>query len=130
MRPRYADRAVARRAPHRSRRNVVFAADGAGSDVRRALARREAISATEELLDHGYKELTIAPRHDGGFALEPNALHIWPRGGFMLIALPNLDRTFTATLFLPHRRRSELRELSTRRGRRVLPAASFRTSCR
>jgi kynurenine 3-monooxygenase len=82
--------------------DIVFAADGAGSEVRRALAARGAITAAEELLDHGYKELTLAAR-GGEFALEPNALHIWPRGGFMLIALPNPDRTFTATLFLPHR---------------------------
>ncbi len=82
--------------------DIVFAADGAGSEVRRALVARGAIEATEELLDHGYKELTLASHH-GEFALEPNALHIWPRGGFMLIALPNPDRTFTATLFLPHR---------------------------
>jgi kynurenine 3-monooxygenase len=81
--------------------DVVFAADGAGSEVRRALTANGAISSSEELLDHGYKELTFAAR-DGEFALEPNALHIWPRGRFMLIALPNLDRTFTATLFLPH----------------------------
>jgi len=82
--------------------DVVFAADGAGSEVRRALTANGAISSSEELLDHGYKELTLAAR-DGEFALDPNALHVWPRGGFMLIALPNLDRTFTATLFLPHR---------------------------
>jgi kynurenine 3-monooxygenase len=82
--------------------DVVFATDGAGSEVRRALADADEISATEDLLDHGYKELTIATQQDGGFALEPHALHIWPRGGFMLIALPNPDRTFTATLFLPH----------------------------
>lgn len=81
--------------------DIVLAADGAGSEVRRALAANGAITAREELLDHGYKELTLAAR-DGEFALEPNALHIWPRGGFMLIALPNPDRTFTATLFLPH----------------------------
>ncbi|HVS23885.1 MAG TPA: NAD(P)/FAD-dependent oxidoreductase [Gammaproteobacteria bacterium] len=82
--------------------DVVFAADGAGSEVRRALAEQGAIEAHEELLDHGYKELTIPAGNDGGFALEPGALHIWPRGGFMLIALPNPDRSFTATLFLPH----------------------------
>jgi kynurenine 3-monooxygenase len=82
--------------------DVVFATDGAGSEVRRALADAGEISATEDLLDHGYKELTIAASQDGGFMLEPHALHIWPRGGFMLIALPNPDRTFTATLFLPH----------------------------
>jgi kynurenine 3-monooxygenase len=80
--------------------DVVFAADGAGSEVRRALTASGAVTSHEELLDHGYKELTLAAR-DGEFALEPNALHIWPRGGFMLIGLPNPDRTFTATLFLP-----------------------------
>jgi kynurenine 3-monooxygenase len=81
--------------------DVVLAADGAGSEVRRALAASGAITAREELLDHGYKELTLAAR-GGEFALDANALHIWPRGGFMLIALPNPERTFTATLFLPH----------------------------
>ncbi len=83
--------------------DLVFAADGAGSEVRRSLVAAGAIEAHEELLDHGYKELTLVAASEGGFALEPHALHIWPRGGFMLIALPNLDRTFTATLFLPHR---------------------------
>jgi kynurenine 3-monooxygenase len=82
--------------------DIVFAADGAGSEVRRALAANGSIAASEELLDHGYKELTLDAR-SGQFALEPNALHIWPRGGFMLIGLPNPDHTFTATLFLPHR---------------------------
>jgi len=82
--------------------DIVLAADGAGSEVRRALVATGAIAAREDLLDHGYKELTLAAR-GGEFALEPNALHIWPRGGFMLIGLPNPDRTFTATLFLPHR---------------------------
>ena len=82
--------------------DIVLAADGAGSEVRRSLVAAGAIEAREELLDHGYKELTIAAARDGGFALDPNALHIWPRGGFMLIGLPNPDNTFTATLFLPH----------------------------
>ena len=80
---------------------TVLALDGAGSVIRRALAEAGRIESSEILLDHGYKELTIAPRDDD-FALEPNALHVWPRGGYMLIALPNLDRTFTATLFLEH----------------------------
>lgn len=82
--------------------DVVLAADGAGSEVRRSLAAAGAIEAHEDLLDHGYKELTLAAAQDGGFALEPHALHIWPRGGYMLIGLPNPDSTFTATLFLPH----------------------------
>lgn len=81
---------------------LLLAADGAGSAIRRRLAAAGRVAAHEELLDHGYRELTIPARADGEFALAPDGLHIWPRGGFMLIALPNLDRTFTATLFLPH----------------------------
>jgi kynurenine 3-monooxygenase len=76
-----------------------IATDGAGSPVRDALVAREVASVREEPLDHDYKELTIPPV-GGKPALEVNALHIWPRGGFMLIALPNPDATFTATLFL------------------------------
>lgn len=83
------------------RARAIFAADGAGSAVRRGLAEGGLVEPTVEPLDHGYKELTVAPGADGDFALSPDALHIWPRGGFMLIALPNRNKTFTATLFLP-----------------------------
>src|SRR5690606_585662 len=55
----------------------------------------------EDLLPHGYKELHLPPAADGSHRLQRDALHIWPRGGFMLIALPNLDGSFTVTLFLP-----------------------------
>ncbi|TDC67264.1 FAD-dependent monooxygenase [Actinomadura sp. GC306] len=75
---------------------VVLAADGAYSAVRRSLG----LDADTDFLEHGYKELTIPPRN-GGFALDPDALHIWPRGTAMMIALPNLDRSFTCTLFWP-----------------------------
>jgi kynurenine 3-monooxygenase len=77
----------------------VIATDGAGSVIRSGLAAEGAIAVREELLDHDYKELTLPPVN-GKPALDPNALHIWPRGGFMLIALPNPDASFTATLFL------------------------------
>ena len=80
--------------------SFLVGADGAGSAVRRALEAAGAVRATEDMLDHGYKELTLAATPAGEFALAPEALHIWPRGNFMLIALPNVDRTFTATLFL------------------------------
>lgn len=86
--------------------DVVFAADGAGSSIRRSLADAGRVADEESLLEHGYKELTIAPvirpaaDTTAAFAIEPNALHIWPRSEFMLIALPNTDRSFTATLFL------------------------------
>jgi len=77
-----------------------IATDGAGSAVRASLQRAGLASVREEPLDHDYKELTIAAGADGCL-LEPHALHIWPRHGFMLIALPNTDGSFTATLFLP-----------------------------
>ncbi|MGI5422582.1 FAD-dependent oxidoreductase [Actinomadura luteofluorescens] len=76
--------------------DVVLAGDGAYSAVRRSLRLDE----DADFLEHGYKELTVPPR-DGGFALDPDALHIWPRGTSMMIALPNLDRSFTCTLFWP-----------------------------
>lgn len=77
-----------------------FATDGAGSAVRASLARAGLVSVREDRLDHDYKELTIPAARDGRHAMAPDALHIWPRGGFMLIALPNTDGSFTATLFL------------------------------
>lgn len=80
---------------------LLLAADGAGSTIRRSLAAAGLVGSDEVLLDHGYKELTFPPTAAGGHALAADGLHIWPRGGFMLIALPNLDGSFTATLFLP-----------------------------
>ena len=79
----------------------LLAADGAGSMVRRQLDRNGMLGATETLLDHGYKELAIPATGYGWYRTNPNALHIWPRGGHMLIALPNLGGDFTVTLFLP-----------------------------
>ncbi|XRQ15587.1 FAD-dependent oxidoreductase [Actinomadura welshii] len=76
--------------------DVVLAGDGAYSAVRRSLD----LDADADFLEHGYKELTIPPK-GGEFALDPDALHIWPRGTSMMIALPNLDRSFTCTLFWP-----------------------------
>jgi kynurenine 3-monooxygenase len=81
---------------------VLLGADGAGSAVRAALLARGLLQAHELPLDHDYKELAIpadASRPER-YAYEPRALHIWPRGGYMLIALPNTDGSFTATLFL------------------------------
>jgi kynurenine 3-monooxygenase len=89
-----------------------IATDGAGSAVRDALLAREVSQVREEPLDHDYKELTIPPI-DGKPALEVNALHIWPRGGFMLIALPNPDATFTATLFLARSGENSFERLRT-----------------
>ncbi|KAA9154290.1 FAD-dependent monooxygenase [Amycolatopsis acidicola] len=80
--------------------DVVLGADGAGSAVRGQLLRVGATTESLDFLDYGYKELTI-PARAGEFALDPGALHIWPRGRSMMIALPNPDRSFTATLFWP-----------------------------
>jgi kynurenine 3-monooxygenase len=79
---------------------VLIGADGGGSAVRRVMEEVVELGVSEELLDHGYRELTIPPAADGSFLMDSNALHIWPRGGFMLIALPNSDGSFTVTLFL------------------------------
>jgi kynurenine 3-monooxygenase len=78
----------------------LIAADGAGSALRRRLQAESLIEVRETDLEHGYKELSV-PATRGGSAFAPDALHIWPRGNFMLIALPNEDSSFTATLFLP-----------------------------
>lgn len=82
--------------------DILLGADGAGSALRSAIDQVQSLHQHTEFLDHGYKELRIDPRADGDYAMDPEALHIWPRGGYMLIALPNPDRSFTATLFLPH----------------------------
>jgi kynurenine 3-monooxygenase len=78
--------------------DVIIGADGAYSAVRRAI--QHGMDLHEDVLPHGYKELTIPARH-GEFALDPASLHIWPRGSSMMIALPNTDRSFTCTLFWP-----------------------------
>ncbi|MDI1253276.1 NAD(P)/FAD-dependent oxidoreductase [Thermomonas sp.] len=82
--------------------NTLIGADGAGSSLRGQMAPHVALNERSEWLDHGYKELEIPPASDGGFRIEANALHIWPRGHYMCIALPNDERTFTVTLFMPH----------------------------
>lgn len=81
--------------------DLIIGADGAFSAVRNAMHTKGKIKFTEDFLEHGYKELRIPPGEGGSFLLEKNALHIWPRESFMLIALPNPGATFTCTLFLP-----------------------------
>ena len=78
----------------------IFATDGAGSVLRRAMVEQPGVACSEDLLEHGYKELTLPPFPNGEPRIYKHALHIWPRGGFMLIALPNIDGSFTVTLFL------------------------------
>ncbi|GAB5495590.1 MAG: NAD(P)/FAD-dependent oxidoreductase [Phycisphaerales bacterium] len=89
--------------------DYVIGCDGAFSAVRKEMQSQNRFNYSQQYLDHGYKELTIPtasecgidPALHDGFAMDPNALHIWPRGHYMMIALPNADRTFTCTLFWP-----------------------------
>ena len=88
--------------PHDIRFATLIGSDGAGSALRAEMVRKAGFGERTEFLDHSYKELTIPPTADGGFRIEANALHIWPRGRYMCIALPNDEGTFTVTLFLPN----------------------------
>ena len=88
-----------------------IATDGAGSAVRTSLAQAGLLAVREDWLDHDYKELTVPAGRAA--ALDRHALHIWPRGGFMLIALPNTDGSFTATLFLARRGSPSFASLGT-----------------
>jgi len=81
---------------------ALIGADGAGSVLRGQIGKVLPLGERIDWLDHGYKELEIPPDAHGDFRIEPNALHIWPRGHYMCIALPNDERTFTVTLFMPH----------------------------
>lgn len=79
----------------------VFGADGAFSRVRHKMQRQSRFNYSQEFIDVGYKELTIPANKDGSHKLDNSSFHIWPRGEFMLIAMPNLNGSFTCTLFLP-----------------------------
>tara|TARA_B100000029_G_scaffold11658_2_gene12403 strand:- start:148 stop:1470 length:1323 start_codon:yes stop_codon:yes gene_type:complete len=79
----------------------VIGCDGSSSELREAIVEKTSATYQKKPLGHGYKELVIPPSSTNEFLIEPNALHIWPRGEFMLIALPNMDKTFTCTLFFP-----------------------------
>ena len=91
----------------------LIATDGAGSAVRNSMLHG-AVSRfdfSQKWLEHGYKELHIPPDENGDFRMEKNALHIWARGSFMMIALPNFDASFTCTLFLAHKGENSFEQL-------------------
>jgi kynurenine 3-monooxygenase len=81
--------------------DVVVGADGAASAIRTEMLKLPRFNFSQQYLDYGYKELTIPAAPNGNHTMETNALHIWPRGTFMLIALPNIDGSFGCILFLP-----------------------------
>jgi len=80
---------------------IIIGSDGAYSSVRARMQKEERFNYEQDYQSHGYKELTIPPGPHGSFRMEKHALHIWPRRSFMMIALPNLDGSFTCTLFCP-----------------------------
>jgi len=102
------------KAVHTACPKVIFGADGAFSRVRQDLQRMSRFNYEQAYLPHGYKELYIPPAKGGGYSIEKNALHIWPRRSFMLIALPNLDGSFTCTLFLAFEGAVSFEQLNTK----------------
>jgi kynurenine 3-monooxygenase len=93
--------------------NVVIGCDGSASAIRADMLKLNRFNFSQQYLDYGYKELTIPAGTDGKHQLEINALHIWPRGNHMLIALPNIDGTFACILFLPFEGPDSFAGLST-----------------
>ncbi|MEQ9403173.1 MAG: FAD-dependent monooxygenase [Cyclobacteriaceae bacterium] len=93
--------------------DLIIGSDGAFSAIRQQFQFSDRFNYAQHYIEHGYKELTMEPI-DGNFGLEPNYLHIWPRGNFMLIALPNRDKTFTCTLFFPFEGDPSFESLKTR----------------
>jgi len=98
---------------HESSYAVLVGTDGSASAVRAAILEKTGGHFEEAPLGHGYKELSIPAGPGGRFRMDRNALHIWPRGEYMLIALPNADGSFTATLFLPNRGEESFHALRT-----------------
>jgi kynurenine 3-monooxygenase len=95
--------------------NIVIGCDGSASAIRGEMLKRSRFDFSQEYLDYGYKELTIPAAAGGTHALATNALHIWPRGNYMLIALPNVDGTFACILFLPFEGKDSFGQVSTRK---------------
>jgi kynurenine 3-monooxygenase len=93
--------------------NVVIGCDGSASAIRAEMLKLSRFNFSQQYLDYGYKELTIPAGPGGKHLLETNALHIWPRGNHMLIALPNVDGTFACILFLPFEGTDSFAQMTT-----------------
>ena len=98
------------------RTSRIIGVDGSASAVRNCMMNVAGFDFSHWYLDHGYQELTIPSKPDKSFQMSPNALHIWPRGNYMLIALPNMNGSFTCTLFLPHEGKNSFDSLVTPSG--------------
>lgn len=101
---------------HHDQGAIVIGTDGAGSIVRKSMMKhtsRLLFNYSQDFLRHGYKELSIHPGEGGDWKIEKEALHIWPNGSFMIIALPNLDGSFTLTMFHPYEGEAGFNTLNT-----------------
>jgi len=105
--------------------DIVIGCDGSASAIRSEMLRLPRFNFSQEHLDYGYKELTIPAGPGGKHKLETHALHIWPRGNYMLIALPNIDGTFACILFLPFAGADSFEQLNTRSSAEGLFQSSF-----
>lgn len=94
--------------------DIVFGCDGAFSRIRHKMQRRSRFDYSQDFIDVGYKELTITPNEDGSHKLDKHSFHIWPRGRFMFIAMPNLDGSFTCTLFMPFEGEVSFEKITTK----------------
>lgn len=109
---------------HKHQFSKIYGADGAYSIIRQELMKTERFNFSQSYLPHGYKELTI-PAINGKHAIAQDGLHIWPRGTFMLIALPNADGSFTCTLFMPFEGKTSFEKLETSKEVREFFNAEF-----
>ncbi|MFK7813679.1 MAG: FAD-dependent oxidoreductase [Maribacter sp.] len=105
--------------------DLIFGCDGAFSRVRHKMQRRSRFDYSQDFIDVGYKELTIPANKDGTHKLNKNSFHIWPRGKFMLIAMPNLDGSFTCTLFMPFEGEVSFENISNKEQAKVFFSTYF-----
>ncbi len=94
--------------------DLLFGADGAFSALRTAYTHMDKVNCSQNYLEYGYKELNIPPAADGSMMMDKNYLHIWPRGNYMMIALPNTDGSFTCTMFMPFEGENSFANLKTK----------------
>ena len=113
--------------PQTAEFKFLFAADGAYSAARlQHQLQHDRFQYTQYYIDFGYKELNIPAEGDGKFKMDKNALHIWPRGNYMLIALPNIDGSFTCTLFFPFEGEPSFASLNTKEKVKVFFEKTFK----
>ena len=105
--------------------DLIFGCDGAFSRIRHKMQRRSRFDYSQDFLDVGYKELTIPANTDGSHKLDANSFHIWPRGRYMFIAMPNIDGSFTCTLFMPFEGNPSFESIKTKEQAKIFFNTNF-----